>query len=144
MTRHFRRSLRFRAATTGAILMASGRVPMTTSTVLQGGIRRCSNLHRGSAYPLPEDLARGQRDELAVRARVTAPHLAWLHRKAPRPFHAGRLQKARRATHVAGQDVERPADAHDDGDSKRLTVALAPDFFERARHAYEQHVRGER
>ncbi len=72
------------AATTGASLIASGRVPMKITTFL-GPLTG-----RGSPQATAEDLPRRHPDELGVGGEVALPHLAWLHQQPPRPLQARR------------------------------------------------------
>ena len=134
------------AATTGASLTASGRVPMKTRMLrvvvtalspLASLVARCG---RRSAQAAGDDLPAGEPDELAVGGEVALPQLAGLHQEPPEPLQPQRLHPARGAPDEAGQHVEAAAHAHDDGHLEALAVALAPGLLEGGGHADEQHV----
>src|SRR5262249_11775963 len=135
------------AATTGASLTASGRVPMKTR-MLRFAVMAI--FPRSSLSALPgrrppeaarEDFKAGEPAELAVVGEVALPELARLHHKPPEPLHARHLHPMWRALDESGQHVEAAADADNDRHLKPLTMPFDPHLLERRGHADEQHVR---
>src|SRR5271165_2282029 len=134
------------AATTGASLTASGRVPMKTA-MLRVVVRALSPLAslvaldgRLLAQAAGDNLPAGEPDELAVGGEVALPQLSGLHQEPPEPLQPRQLEPARGPLNVAGQDIEAAAYPQDNGHVEALPVALAPGLLEGAGHADEQDV----
>ncbi len=85
-------------------------------------------------------LRHGHPHEGGVRPQVAPPQPAGLLDEPVGPLHAHLLPRERRAPGDAGEHVERPADAVQDGHAERVAVLAEEDLLLRRGHAEEQHV----
>src|ERR1700730_12332618 len=135
-----------RAATTGASLIASGRVPMKIRMLFLFTEADPPASRRAPArfHPPPsprDDLSTRQPHERGIGGQVPSPHLPGLHEQQPGPLHPRRLHPPWRAPDGTGEDVGAAADSHDHWNVQPLAISLAPRLLERTRHPDEQQVR---